>query len=225
MLHIKREKRYRCFVAKHDAHEIIWYLGQCVTTFQYWCIRVDIGRGARSIVSWSIKRVDAAREGYRDVMTSGASEKERTTGGHIWSRGLRGSQVTLASDGASRFHDDVRHVSLFPLSIWEFHLFSPHVASSTPSFLRTSRARLLRAGYQKYRRLFCGWERRGKWEEGEEALFRDYRGLPAFWNHADRLHSQYRACSSFPRVTIFAILEFSHSDLSNFTRGIVKTNT
>lgn len=174
----------------------LWYLGQCVVIFQYWRICVDIGRDARSL--WSSERMDAARERYRDVVTTGASEKERTTGGHIWSRGPRGSQVTPASDGASRFHDDVRRVSLSlffsPLSIWESHLFSPLVASLTPSFLRASRSRLLRVGHQKYRRLFRGWERRGgpREKNRREALFRDYRGLPAFWNRADRLHSQYR---------------------------------
>lgn len=169
------------------------------------------------------------RERYDDAVMTGASEKERTTGGHIWSRGPRGSQVTPASDGASRFHDDVLRVSLFPsLSLSSlylgvlFHLFSPLFDAV---FL--AHARLLRAGHQKYRRLFRGWERRGgpREKNRREALFRDYRGLPAFWNRADRLHSQYRVCSLISGSCLFAISKSYRSDLSSFSRGVIEANT
>lgn len=146
---------------------------------RYWCITRSISSDRGAIGTGDSR----AWERRRDAATAGASERERTTGGHIWSRGPRGSQVTLASDGASRFHDDVLSHTRSPPSIWEFCLppfFPPrHVASRLP-----------RAGRQKYRRLFRGWERDERRdppsdESRREALFRDYRGLPAFWNRAD----------------------------------------
>lgn len=81
------------------------------------------------------------RERRCDAAMAGASERERTTGGHIWSRGPRGSQVTLARDGASHFHDDVlarAFASLYP---------------GVSPFLSPRRffpRRLSRAGNQKY---------------------------------------------------------------------------
>lgn len=157
-------------------------------------------RGKLSILMLSISGGPAsatgrsrARERRRDAATAGASERERATGGHIWSRGPRGSQVTLASDGASRFHDDVLTHALSSLYLGVSSLSLPH---RSPPSLAVS----LVPGHQKYRRLFRGWERDEAGPEDEcrrEALFRDYRGLSAFWNRADRLHSRYRACLQF----------------------------
>lgn len=139
------------------------------------------------------KRVDAAQERYRDVVTSGASEKERTTGGHIWSRGPRGSQVTPASDGASRFHDDVQRVSLSSLYLRVPPFLSSHSLFDAVLLARFACSPPCRAGHQKYRTV-VPWVRemkRTREKNRREALFRDYRGLPAFWNRADRLHFQY----------------------------------
>lgn len=200
-----------------DAHEMIWYLGQCVATLRYWRIRVDIGRARNHRIVRSSERMDAAQERYRNAVMIGASEKERTPGGHIWSRGPRGSQVTPASDGASRFHDDVRCVSLSSLYLGVPPFLSPRSLFDAILLARFSPGTKNTDG--------CSVDekdrRRPKEKNGREVLFRDYRGLPAFWNRADRLHSQYRTCSSFPRAAIFAISEFCRLDLSDFARGIV----
>lgn len=95
----------------------------------------------------SVMGKSRARERRRDAALAGASERERTTGGHIWSRGPRGSQVTLASDGASRFHDDVLAHALASLYLGVPPFLSPH---------RLFPHRLPHAGHQKYRRLFRG---------------------------------------------------------------------
>lgn len=133
------------------------------------------------------------RERRRDAATACASERERATSGHIWSRGPRGSQVTLASDGASRFHVDVLSHTHSPPSIWE----SSSLSLPTSSLL--CRGPKIPTVVPRMR------ERRGGAREDEsrrEALFRDYRGLSAFWNRADRLHSPISSVSSISRVLV-----------------------
>lgn len=140
------------------------------------------GEARRTIASWSSERVDAAHE--RDTATSWrpvrARKRERQA--DIYGRGVREAlKLRLLATALVVFtmmFGVSLSLSLSPLSIWEFHLFSPLVASSTPSFFDASRALLLRAGHQKYRRLFRGWERRGgpREKNRREALFRDFIG-------------------------------------------------
>lgn len=106
------------------------------------------------------------RERHRDAAMAGARERERATGGHIWSRGPRGSQVTLASDGASRFHDDVLAHALASL-----YLGVPPFLSPRRSFPR----RLPRTGHQKYLSTVVPRMRETRWDPrmraGEKRYF------------------------------------------------------
>lgn len=188
--------------------------------WRYWCTM------HRYRAIQRVWRENLVRERRRDAATAGASERERATGGHIWSRGPRGSQVTLASDGASRFHDDVpAHAFALPLSgSSSLSLPTSLLPTSSPS-CRAPKISI--DGCSADER-----ERRGGtrgWEQERSELFRDYRGLPAFWNRADRLHSRYRTCLQFHEPSRHDFYDFrilSVADLPPcFAREIAKANS
>lgn len=163
-----------------------------------------------------------ARERRRDAALTGASERERTTGGHIWSRGPRGSQVTLASDGASRFHDDVLAHALASLYLGFPPFLFPH---------RPFPRRLSHAGHQKYRRLFHGWERRGGirgWEQ-ERSVISRLSGITGFLELCRSSPFPISSVSSISRAVSLWFLRFqdiiSRGSSSSFARKIAEPNS
>lgn len=118
--------------------------------------------------------------------------RERERQADIYGRGAREAlRLRLLATALAVFTMMCSHTRSSP-SIWEFLPFSPHVAPSHVVSLVPGTKNI-------YRRLFRGWERRGGtrgWEQ-ERSVISRYRGLPAFWNRADRLHSRYRTCLQF----------------------------
>lgn len=166
-------------------------------------ICVDIGRDARAAVpphrDPACGRGSPARATgmlrRRDDRCERERERDRRTYMVAGSARLSGYAV---SDGASRFHDDAR---LSPPSIW---WFLSTALLSRRLFLFATAPRRPRAGTKNIDG--CSAAERDETvrerESRREALFQDYRGLPAFWNRADRLHSRYRACLQFHRAKI-----------------------
>lgn len=166
-------------------------------------------------------RRENLRERHRDAAMACARERERATGGHIWSRGPRGSQVTLASDGAMMMCSHTRS----PPSIWEFLPFSPDVAPSHVVSLVPGTKNI-------YRRLFRGWERRGGtrgWEQEKKRYFEiigDCRlsGIVPIVSIPD-IERVFNFTSRL--VMIFTISGYYRSRIfvESFTRKIAKANS
>lgn len=225
MLQIKHDKCSTFETTETFDRRNIWYPWNymILRAMCHFDIDVDIGRDARNrrIV---VQRVDAGRERYRDAVTIGAREKERTTGGHIWSRGPWGSQVTPASDGASRFHDDVRRVSL---SLSSLYLRAPPFLSSRSLSDAVLLARSSPCRAPKIPTV-VPWVRETRRTEGEEqerSVISRLSGIAGFLESCrsspfpiSRVFFNFR--SRRRRSFFLAISKLRRSDSSDFARDV-----